>query len=186
MLAILIFPELVSAQTRSRRRTKKKERTERKERPSNREFLKSIYAGAYINSPRLGSNGNAGFFQAGVKPFAGYKFTNWLSAGPILSFNYYYQWNTQAQASAYDMNAALFVRTLFFDRLYLQGEAGINRYRNIYKQSVNYPTAFVGAGWVFEGYNVRNEISLMFDVSGNSRKYGAFPFDYRIGFQTTF
>lgn len=186
MLVLLILPEIVSAQRRSRRRIIKEEPRTRIERPTDYQFIKSIYAGAYINSPRLGRSGNTGFFQAGIKPFAGYEFNEWLSAGPILSFNYYYQWNTQAEASAYDMSVAIFVRTLFLDRLYLQGELGYNRFTNIHKQSASYPTTFVGAGWVFEEDVLRSEVSLMFDISGNSRKQGAFPFDYRLGFHTTF
>jgi len=117
MLLLLISVTEVDAQ-RKRGTKKRPSKTERVE--NNRPFADRLWYGSNVNF-QLGT----GYFLFGINPMVGYKFTDWLSAGPLVIANYSHQkFNSGItyNLKSFDYGVGLFARAKFLEQFFFQAE----------------------------------------------------------------
>jgi hypothetical protein len=152
-------------------------------------FLEKIYVGAYVNSPFIGGNTNASVFALGLQPFAGYKWNEYISTGLTISYDYTYVWipssssTTNPNYSLSDISATTFARATIAQRFMFQIEGGYyslqRRTTSFGKERINFPVAYVGAGYTNRFY----EFLITYELLGNlAFNTGQIPFNYKIGF----
>jgi hypothetical protein len=120
LVLCLAFTQGMAQSTKKKSSSKKK----KKEEYSLKQHL--WYGGSFV----LGFSGQNGYnaFQFGVAPMVGYKFTNWLSAGPRIAPTYLSVKGPSnvgvSRANLLDFEYGLFTRAKIYNGIYIQGEYG--------------------------------------------------------------
>jgi len=127
---LLVLPQ-AEAQ-RGGRKTSKRPNTSASRSKNSRdkpEFIDRLWYGAGGTAGFSGFNGSS-IYSIGLTPQVGYKFNEWLSAGPRLGATYTgikaptSRSNNPERAHLWDFNASAFARARIFD-FYVQSEFGI-------------------------------------------------------------
>lgn len=156
--------------------------------------------GLGFSSSNLGGGLQGNIFFLGVSPMVGYKFNEWLSAGPRLEFQWYtgryrefgsgpiYRYNV------INLGAGLFARAKVFRQFFLHGEYGVIQYTfpvNIDYQNNRINTEkelidqfLVGAGINFGG-QFSSEIALLYNLLAPDDTVDL-PIVFRYGFTYNF
>lgn len=178
IFSLIFILMLSSFDAEAQRRRKSKKRTSRKARTEkvDKDYL------SFKDRLWFGSNVDLqlsnGFFQFGLNPMVGYKFTDWLSVGPSLITNYSHTKIYDANNSnivynlkSFNYGAGIFARAKFLNQFFFQTEYNIS--------SVNTPVLngrfySIVDGKVLATRETRNEmfIGLGYYANGGDRTWG--------------
>lgn len=118
LFCLLFAAQNAQAQFRVVDSGKKEKKSKKEETP----FQDRLWYGGGVNIGFSGFNGSNAF-GFGVSPMVGYKFNNWLSAGPRLSVFFTSQKYPGIKAiNLFNTDAGIFLRARVFKGFFLQGE----------------------------------------------------------------
>lgn len=144
---------------------------------------------SYYNAGTIRAN----FFTIGITPMVGYKFNNWLSAGPRIGFQYnnmqYRFPNATESYSLFTETLAGFARAKVFENFFGHFEYGIasllyNTPGSLEIEKDYVERAFIGAGYT-SGGKFATEIMILYDLILDQRFFNL-PFDIRFGITYNF
>ncbi len=194
LFCLLFASQNAQAQFRVTDSSKKEKKGKKEETP----FLDRLWYGGGVNIGFSGFNGSSAF-GFGVSPMVGYKFNNWLSAGPRLSIFFTSQKIQGYKAiNLFNTEAGVFVRARVFKGFFLQGEVGNQWVQEPYELLPNNTISKITiqrfAQYIGAGYNFSNgeggpgsEIGIFhnFAIANDINAYQS-PWDYRFAFTFRF
>jgi hypothetical protein len=134
-------------------------------------------------------------FGIGISPMMGYKFNNFLSAGPRLSLLLStYKFPGSRSKAYFEYETGIFLRGRVFRGFFLQGEVG-NEWRElpdlstfpIQKVIVERLNKYLGAGYNWGNGRFGTEVSLFYNFTiGEDIFSNEQPIEYRFGFTYNF
>lgn len=174
LVIMVMCAEDATAQRKKRRKSREKEE-------ARDEFKKPwkqnmVYEIGFGNPSFLGGGGSSQFNIA-LKPGAGYKFNERLSAGGFVKWNYWFVNNFGNSENLHEYGVGAFARFKIIEALYLRGEYAFASYpfgitpTSVIYERENFLEPLAGLGyrsgfgdWVFGG-------EALFHFNGNLRTY---------------
>ncbi|HND89869.1 MAG TPA: hypothetical protein PK971_16170 [Saprospiraceae bacterium] len=171
----------------------------RKEKEEKLPFKQRLWYGGGLNLGFSAFN-NTRAFGIGVSPMVGYKFTNWLSAGPRVSVFFTSQkYQGYKAVNLFDTEAGAFLRIRAYRGLFLQGEISSQWYQypsdpqpgstTLGKVTQQRPAQYIGAGYNFANGmgGPGSEISIFYNIAlANDINAYQDPLGYRFAFTWNF
>ncbi len=127
LLILMMFISISDTDAQRRKRKSRRHKVEKNDRKTERADLDGTFKDHLWYGANVNLQLNNSYFVFGLNPMVGYKFNNWLSAGPTIILDYT-QWKQNLNGNyksirVMNYGVGAFVRATFLNQFFVQGEA---------------------------------------------------------------
>lgn len=194
MLALVIGIGTADAQNYGRKKKKKKKKKPKTEKTDDYfdesgGFAHRLWYGGMVNF-QIGTVGNgSSALLLGLSPMVGYKFTDYFSAGPRITFNYYEEYLPGDNFKLIELGLGGFGRVKFSPTLFAHIEyevLSLNELSDFGLEESSQDNFYGGLGYnSAEGAGFGYEIMILYNFLEENRDTQV-PIEFRVGFTYNF